>query len=368
MRRKESTQVETKREYTNRNEADEPNKCASTVVYTSSGVQCNAAKRTEEHGCTYLSSPFYPLLSSSTYHISCTRVLAPQRYVAQGGSSGAGGCVTLCVVQEGELNIADQKVIQFNLWNTHGVKMRRVTYGQIAALGSLRGEGTERRLFVGEEEVSAIYLRSGYGPDDYTCEADWDARLMLERSRAIKAPSVAYQLVGAKKVQQELTRPGAVERYLSNGADATLLRSCFAAQYAMGSGADAAAVGAMEEAKAHPERFVMKPQREGGGNNLFGEDIPTAMATMNDEALSAHVLMQRIMPVAERVTFLKEGCVVVKGAGVFEMGYFCSYLGDGTTVLENRHGGHMLRSKLDDVDEGGVAAGFAVLNSPMLVG
>lgn len=22
-----------------------------------------------------------------------------------------------------------------------------------------------------------------------------------------------------------------------------------------------------------PERFVMKPQREGGGNNLYGEDI-----------------------------------------------------------------------------------------------
>ena len=101
---------------------------------------------------------------------------------------------------------------------------------------------------------------------------------------------------------------------------------------------------------------------------MFGDDIPAAMASMNDEELSAHVLMQRIMPIPEDVTFLKEGCVIVKGRGVFEMGYFCSYLGDGSDVLDNSHGGHMLRSKLDNVDEGGVAAGFAVLNSPLLIG
>ena len=35
----------------------------------------------------------------------------------------------------------------------------------------------------------------------------------MEKSRATNCPSVAYQLVGTKKMQQALARPGAVERY-----------------------------------------------------------------------------------------------------------------------------------------------------------
>ena len=42
---------------------------------------------------------------------------------------------------------------------------------------------------------------------------DWNARLMLERSRAIKCPSAALHLAGTKKVQQVLASPGVLERY-----------------------------------------------------------------------------------------------------------------------------------------------------------
>ena len=34
---------------------------------------------------------------------------------------------------------------------------------------------------------------------DYPSELEWGARLMLEKSKAVKCPSVDYQLVGAKK-------------------------------------------------------------------------------------------------------------------------------------------------------------------------
>jgi len=33
----------------------------------------------------------------------------------------------------------------------------------------------------------------------------------------------------------------------------------------------------------------------------------------------------------------------------------------------NKHGGHLLRTKAASSDEGGVAAGYAVLDSPLLV-
>ena len=45
---------------------------------------------------------------------------------------------------------------------------------------------------------------------------DWSLRLLLERSRAIKCPTIQYFLAGMKKVQQMVASPGVVEQYLSD--------------------------------------------------------------------------------------------------------------------------------------------------------
>lgn len=52
---------------------------------------------------------------------------------------------------------------------------------------------------------------------------------------------------------------------------------------------------------------------------------------------------------------------------VSELGIFSTFLGDGERELLNDVAGHMLRTKPREADEGGVAAGFAVIDSPYLV-
>ena len=49
-------------------------------------------------------------------------------------------------------------------------------------------------------EIAVVYYRSGYQLEAYPTEKEWDVRLMLERSRAIKCPSIQYHLAGTKKV------------------------------------------------------------------------------------------------------------------------------------------------------------------------
>ena len=78
----------------------------------------------------------------------------------------------------------------------------------------------DRRLIVPKvtatqdtQEISVVYLRAGYGPGDYTDETMWEARKMLELSKAIKCPTIITQLAGCKKVQQVLAMPGVLERY-----------------------------------------------------------------------------------------------------------------------------------------------------------
>lgn len=47
-----------------------------------------------------------------------------------------------------------------------------------------------------------MYFRAGYTPTDYPGEAEWQARALVERSAAIKCPTLGYQLAGTKKVRQ----------------------------------------------------------------------------------------------------------------------------------------------------------------------
>jgi glutathione synthase len=53
---------------------------------------------------------------------------------------------------------------------------------------------------------------------------------MLETSTAAQCPSVAYQLAGAKKVQQDLASPGVLERFVDGPEEAALIRACFAGE------------------------------------------------------------------------------------------------------------------------------------------
>lgn len=107
----------------------------------------------------------------------------------------------------------DQHWLSLKVYERFGARVIRKTFAEVNAEGRL---DESRRLVIGEQGVGVVYFRSGYAPEDYGCEGDWDARLMMERATAVKCPSVAYHLVGAKKVQQELAKDGVLERFLDD--------------------------------------------------------------------------------------------------------------------------------------------------------
>ncbi|KAG5087134.1 hypothetical protein JHK82_054531 [Glycine max] len=48
--------------------------------------------------------------------------------------------------------------------------------------------------------------------DQHFVSDEWSARILMEQSSAVKCPSISYHLVGTKKIQQELAKPGVLER------------------------------------------------------------------------------------------------------------------------------------------------------------
>ncbi len=83
-------------------------------------------------------------------------------------------------------------------------------------------------------QVSVIYFRCGYSPDQYPTEREWEARLLMERSRAIKSPSIHYHLAATKKVQQELAKTGALERFLKDPEEIKAVRDIFTGLFPIG--------------------------------------------------------------------------------------------------------------------------------------
>ncbi|XP_074585177.1 glutathione synthetase, chloroplastic-like [Curcuma longa] len=264
--------------------------------------------------------------------------------------------VVLVVVQNEERNMYDQHWLAAVLKGKHGVLTIRKTLSEIEAQAQVLPDGT---LSIDGQTVAVIYFRAGYSPNDYPSETEWRARLLMEKSSAIKCPSISYHLVGTKKIQQELAKPNVLERFLDNKDDIAKVRKCFAGLWSLD---DADAVRSAVE---KPDLFVLKPQREGGGNNIYGDSVRETLVRLQKEGmeeLAAYILMQRIFPTSVPSFLVREG-IWHQDNAISELGIYSAYLRNKDKVIMNDQCGYLMRTKVSSSNEGGVAAGFAVLDS-----
>ncbi|XP_019806361.1 glutathione synthetase isoform X3 [Tursiops truncatus] len=265
----------------------------------------------------------------------------------------------LLIAQEKERNIFDQRAIENELLarNIHVIRRK---FEDVSEKGSL---DQDRRLFMDDQEVAVVYFRDGYMPSHYSLQ-NWGARLLLERSCAVKCPDIATQLAGTKKVQQELSRSGMLEVLLPGQPEAVArLRATFAGLYSLDMGEEGDQ--AITEAIAAPSCFVLKPQREGGGNNLYGEEMVQALERLKDsEERASYILMEKIEPEPFGNCLLRPGSPARVAQCISELGIFGVYVRQGKTLVMNKHVGHLLRTKAIEHADGGVAAGVAVLDNP----
>ncbi|EAT39012.1 AAEL009154-PB [Aedes aegypti] len=269
------------------------------------------------------------------------------------------------VIEDITYNICDQRFHEFYIRETYPhIAVIRRTLTQIFEQGKL---GPNGELLIGDLAVTVIYFRAGYEPGHYYGPNEWAARLLMERSKAIKCPSIHYHLAGTKKVQQALAKPGILKRFIEDNAKIDSIKDIFTGLYSLDKGEEGEQ--AVKLAFSNPERYVLKPQREGGGNNVYGLDIPGALEKMNEDERSAWILMERIFPPLSRGYMIRpDGKMPPEIVDlVSELGIFGAIIGTKDKILYNKQVGHMLRTKLSSANEGGVAAGLGALDSPYLI-
>jgi len=243
-----------------------------------------------------------PAAMAVAYHRYCTRfnIIIIQSSSDNNSSSSSSSSnntnsnikpVILFVVQPNETNTVDQRLMEFALWENHEIPVVRMSLGEIykrvtldEVSGRLAIQKDDNDSGGAVQEVAVVYFRAGYAPTDYpsgynTADGsgiEWLARERLERGCAAKCPNLGYHLAGTKKVQQELARRGAVEQFFMDEPDvAAHIRTAFAGLYSLGADANEEDMEAVKNVLFNDAKgqYVLKPQREGGGYNYYGDNL-----------------------------------------------------------------------------------------------
>ena len=298
---------------------------------------------------------------------------------AYGSSRTNRALCVLFIVQEPERNVFDQRHLEYALLEESGVRSFRLPFQQTSQHTKLDSDRT--LVYIPPNapstsyEVTTIYFRAGYSPDDYPNEQEWDSRLHLEKSKAIKCPSLLTHLAGCKKVQQVLATPHSphLKRFLSDDSVASKVLATFAPIYPLDESEAGKEATKLAQDPASAVRYVLKPQREGGGNNIYRKAIPPFLEKLPKTHWPAYILMEMIEPPPLKNAILRNG-ELHRGGVIGELGVYGVCLWKNApgekhedAVLENWEAGYLLRTKGDQSEEGGVAAGFGAVDSCCLV-
>jgi glutathione synthase len=104
------------------------------------------------------------------------------------------------------------------------------------------------------------------------------------------------------------------------------LRSCFAAIHALDGEERQRYV---DLAVANPADYVLKPQREGGGNNLYADEMVAALKRMNEREQAAYVLMGMIVPTPFSTAILRSSVdrpLISSVPCISELGIYSTYI------------------------------------------
>ncbi|KAL3092879.1 hypothetical protein niasHT_030068 [Heterodera trifolii] len=128
-----------------------------------------------------------------------------------------------------------------------------------------------------------------------------------------------------KKVQQAIAMPGTLERFFPDPNEAEMiveLRASFAGMWGLGN-EDEDTKNIINDAIENPGNYVLKPSKEGGGNNTWGDEIAEKLKAFTKKQLEAHILMQRLKPIVGKVAILYGSIVEAFGLFAEKFADFC---------------------------------------------
>ena len=275
----------------------------------------------------------------------------------------------LMPVQPYNFNIADERPIELGLWE-EGIACYRCEWR--AALDRTTLTDDDELLFrptLGPQEVgiSVVYYRAGYAAEEYR-EQGMLVRTRFELSTAIKCPDILTNITNFKAVQQALSKPGELERFIS-AEQAQRVRKTFMPMQILDTTPEGLAARKTALDPEQAVNHVLKPNLEGGGHNIYRRDIPDFLKKKPEETWHKYIIMRLIEPPAMTGTLMMPHDLY-HGEIVSELGVWgtCLWERKSTDVVieENEAAGWTFKSKPAEVDEMSVVKGYGCFDCPLL--
>ncbi|KRX10888.1 Pre-ATP-grasp domain [Pseudocohnilembus persalinus] len=271
---------------------------------------------------------------------------------------GKENAIVVMVVLEVERNIFDQRIIEIELIKL-GVQVVRKTFQEL--YGELK-RNQEGVLFLEGQEISVVYYRSGFTLEQFPNEECWQAKEMIECSQALKCPNIRLSLTNLKKAQQALQKDDILRRFVESDEEMEKIKKNFVEIIDFEDESKQELI--ILKVKSEISDWVLKPQREGGANNYYDEEILDQLNKMSVSERKNYILMKKIKPQPVVGFMVKESKLHVAPV-ISEVGVYGGYVADQKQEYLNINRGYLCRTKMIYDNEGGLASGVAVIDSIM---
>ena len=274
--------------------------------------------------------------------------------------------IIIFIIQKNEINIFDQYSLSDELYNKYNLSSIRFTLEEI---NSRCIQDENGNLFLDGKLVSLFYFRAGYCENDYPNEESWKGRELIELSTAIKVPDINTFLTTFKIFQYELSKPKILMKYCDSELIINDILRFFGGIYNIRDMSENEIKELFNKIRNEPEKYILKPMKEGGGNNITGDKlkelIPEKDSEIND-LIKNSVIVEKIESYGHEGLIIRNEKLNLQNS-ISEYSIYGIVLADINNLIINKSVSFLVRTKNKENIEGGIIEGAGAIDIPCLL-
>ena len=274
--------------------------------------------------------------------------------------------IIIFVVQKNEKNIFDQYSLSDELYNKYKISSKRMTLEEIKEKCKQDENGN---LMINDKLISLFYFRASYCENDFPNDEAWQGRELIELSTAIKVPDINTFLTTFKIFQYELSKPQILMHYIQNELIINDILRFFGNIYYIRDMSQENITDLFNKIKSTPDKYILKPMREGGGNNITGEKlkelIPENVSDISD-LIKNSVIVDKIDSYEHEGLVIRDEKIKVQNS-ISEYSAYGIILTNENNIIANKSTSFLVRTKNKDSVEGGIIEGAGAVDIPCLM-
>ena len=274
--------------------------------------------------------------------------------------------IIIFVVQKNETNIFDQYSLSDELYNKYKIHSIRMTLEEIKNKCIQDENGN---LLLNDKLISLFYFRASYCENDFPNEEAWQGRELIELSTAIKVPDINTFLTTFKIFQYELSKPQILMHYIQNELIINDILRFFGNIYYIRDMSAENITDLFNKIKDNPDKYILKPMREGGGNNITGEklkELIVANETNISDLIKNSVIVDKIDSYTHESLVIRDEKIKMQNS-ISEYSAYGIILTNENNIIINKSVSFLVRTKNQDSIEGGIIEGAGAIDIPCLL-